>query len=84
MGQPAHQRRAPQPEGSFNREGIEALWILADLVLVHGYTGIFFPSQVNEGGTNVVVYSGRLKDGNSVIVNDPDGRFPRDLSTWER
>jgi hypothetical protein len=51
-------------------------WVLADMVLAHGYTGILFPSQAHEGGTNVVVYSERLKDGNSVIVNDPDGRLP--------
>lgn len=59
-------------------------WVLADLVLAHGYAGILFPSQVHEGGTNVVVYSDRLKDGNSVTVNDADGRLPRDQSSWSR
>jgi RES domain-containing protein len=54
------------------------------MVLAHGYTGILFPSQAHEGGTNVVVYSERLKDGNSVTVNDPDGRLPRDQSSWTR
>jgi RES domain-containing protein len=54
------------------------------MVLAHGYTGILFPSQVHEGGTNVVVYSDRLRDGNSVTVNDPDGRLPRDQSSWAR
>lgn len=57
-------------------------WVLADLVLANGYTGILFPSQVHEGGTNVVVYPERLKDGNSVTVHDPDGRLPRDMSSW--
>jgi hypothetical protein len=42
------------------------------------------PSQANDGGTNVVVYVDRLKDGNSVVVNDPDGRLPRDQSSWKR
>lgn len=59
-------------------------WVLADLVLAHGYAGILFPSQVHEGGTNVVVYSDRLKDGNSVTVNDADGRLPHDQSSWSR
>jgi RES domain-containing protein len=57
-------------------------WVLADLVLAHGYPGILFPSQTHEGGTNVVVYSERLKDGNSINVNDPDGRLPRNMSSW--
>lgn len=57
-------------------------WVLADMVLAHGDTRILFPSQAHEGGTNVVVYSDRLKDGNSVTVNDSDGRLPRDMSSW--
>ncbi len=59
-------------------------WVLADMVLAHGYTGILFPSPAHGGGTNVVVYSDRLKDGNSVTVNDPDGQLPRDQSSWAR
>jgi RES domain-containing protein len=54
------------------------------MVLAHGYTGILFPSQAHEGGTNVVVYSDRLTDGNSITVNDPDERLPRDQSSWAR
>jgi RES domain-containing protein len=52
-------------------------WVLADMVLAHGYTGIPFPSQVNDGGANVVVYVDQLKNGNTVEVNDPDGRLLR-------
>ncbi|GHU04814.1 hypothetical protein FACS1894158_05910 [Betaproteobacteria bacterium] len=52
-------------------------WVLADMVLAHGYTGILFPSQVNDGGTNVVVYVDQLKNGNTVEINDPDGRLLR-------
>jgi RES domain-containing protein len=55
--------------------------VLADLVLAHDYTGILFPSQAHEGGSNVVVYSDRITDGNSVSVNDPDGGLPRDQSS---
>jgi hypothetical protein len=39
---------------------------------------------VHEGGTNLVLYSDRLKDGNSLTVNDPDRRLPRDQSGWPR
>ncbi|MCG5516215.1 RES family NAD+ phosphorylase [Ectothiorhodospira sp. 9100] len=59
-------------------------WVLANMVLARGCTGILFPSQVHEGGTNLIVYSARLKHGNSVMVNDPDRRLPRDQSSWVR
>lgn len=59
-------------------------WVLADLVRAEGHTGILFPTQENDGGTNVVVYIDRLKDGNTLKLNDPDGRLPRDQSSWQR
>ncbi len=59
-------------------------WVLADLVRARGCTGVLFPSQANDRGTNVVVYVDRLIDGNSVVVNDPDGRLPRDEASWGR
>ncbi|MCA0241257.1 MAG: RES family NAD+ phosphorylase [Proteobacteria bacterium] len=59
-------------------------WVLADMVLAQGHTGILFPSQAQPGGTNVVVYLDQLKDGNEVQVNDPEGRLPRDQASWTR
>ncbi|MGM0676608.1 RES domain-containing protein [Ectothiorhodospira marina] len=59
-------------------------WVLADVVRARGCTGLLFPSQAHEGGTNLVVYSDRLTDDNSVTVNDPDGQLPRDQSSWAR
>lgn len=59
-------------------------WVLADMVLAQGHTGILFPSLAHEGGTNIVVYVDQLEDGNSVAVNDPDGRLPRDQSSWTK
>ena len=59
-------------------------WVLGDMVLAQGHTGILFPSQANDGATNAVVYVDRLRDGNSVEVNDPGGRLPRDQSSWNR
>jgi len=58
-------------------------WVLGDLVLENGYTGIIFPSQAHPGGTNVMVFVEQLKGSNSIEVNDPDNRFPRDQSSWE-
>ncbi|MFC4161993.1 RES family NAD+ phosphorylase [Chitinimonas lacunae] len=57
-------------------------WVLGDMVLEQGYTGILFPSQASEGGTNIVVYSDQLKAGNLIKVNDPDGQLPRDQASW--
>ncbi|MBB4844276.1 RES domain-containing protein [Paucibacter oligotrophus] len=58
--------------------------MLGDMVLAQGHKGILFPSQVHAGGSNVVVYVDRLKDGASVEANDPNGDLPRDRSSWRR
>ena len=39
-------------------------WVLADMVLAAGHTGILFPSLANDRGLNIVVYVDRLKNGN--------------------
>ncbi|MBV2150074.1 RES family NAD+ phosphorylase [Sphingobium sp. AS12] len=57
-------------------------WVLGDMVLEAGLPGIVFPSLTHERGVNVVVYTGALGDGNLVEVNDPDGRLPKDRSSW--
>jgi len=59
-------------------------WVLGDMVLARGYTGILFPSMARKGGTNVVVYVDQLGDGNTLEVNDPDHRLPHDQSSWNR
>lgn len=58
-------------------------WVLSDLVWNKGYTGIVFPSQAHEGGANVMVFTDRLDgESNSIQVNDPDHRLPRDQASW--
>ncbi|WP_250475144.1 RES family NAD+ phosphorylase [Caballeronia sp. GAFFF1] len=59
-------------------------WVLSDLVRDVGYTGIIFPSQAHAGGTNVVVFIDRLANGNSIEVNDPNEKLPRNQSSWPR
>lgn len=59
-------------------------WVLGDLVLENGCAGIIFPSQSHPGGANVMVFVEQLKGGNSIEVNDPDNRLPRDQSSWEK
>lgn len=57
-------------------------WILGDLVLEAGYTGIIFPSLTNRGGVNVVVFNEQIKGSNTIDVNDPDGKLPHDQASW--
>lgn len=59
-------------------------WVLSDMVLAAGHTGIVFPSMVNPGGVNVVVFNERIKGDNRIDVNDPDHRLPIDRSSWAR
>lgn len=49
-----------------------------------GHTGIIFLSIANPGGANVVIFSERLEGENRIEVNDPEGRLPRNRSSWER
>ncbi|MDR0275840.1 MAG: RES family NAD+ phosphorylase [Burkholderiaceae bacterium] len=51
-------------------------WVLADMVLAKGCTGIVFPSLAHPGGTNVVVYHSQISGGNFVQVNGPDCKLP--------
>lgn len=59
-------------------------WVLGDMVLARGHTGILFPSQANDNCTNVLVFLDQIKDDNTVDVNDPHGQLPRDQSSWIR
>ncbi|MDQ0324030.1 RES domain-containing protein [Pararhizobium capsulatum DSM 1112] len=59
-----------------------ASWSLSDLAITAGYKGILFPSLRHAGGTNLVVFTNNLHDGDRVDVHDPDGRLPRDQSSW--
>ncbi|KQS95591.1 RES domain-containing protein [Rhizobium sp. Leaf386] len=57
-------------------------WSLSDNVITAGYKGILFPSLQHAGGTNLVVFSANLDAGDSIEVHDPDGRLPKDQSSW--
>lgn len=57
-------------------------WKLADIVISSGLRGLLFPSLRHAGGTNLVVFSANLTNADSVKVHDPDGRLPKDQSSW--
>lgn len=57
-------------------------WVLSDAVITAGHRGILFPSLRHAGGANLVVFTANLTDGDKVEVHDPEGRLPRDQSSW--
>lgn len=58
-------------------------WVLGDMVLHAGLPGIVFPSLAHEGGVNIAVYIGQLSGNDAIEVNDPDGKLPKDGSSWQ-
>lgn len=57
-------------------------WLLADLALDAGASGILFPSTANPGGINLVAYTAALGNQDRLVAYDPDGRLPADQASW--
>ena len=57
-------------------------WVLSDMVLAKGYTGITFPSIVMPGGTNIVIYPEMMREEDWIEVIDPDGALPGNQDSW--
>lgn len=57
-------------------------WLLADRVITQGHKGILFPSIRHPGGTNLVIFHSNLTAADRLQVHDPDGRLPKDQSSW--
>ena len=57
-------------------------WVLSDEVMAAGHAGVLFPSTHTKG-VNLVVYLDALKARDQLAVHDPDGKLPRDRSSWE-
>lgn len=57
-------------------------WRLGDVLIEAGYRGLLFPSLRDAGGTNLVVFNANLMKDDSVVVHDPEGRLPRNQSSW--
>ena len=55
----------------FERHIEPPTWVLADMVLAHGYTGILFPSQAHEGGTKRIRRCGFRQEKKSVSPANP-------------
>ena len=59
-------------------------WLLADLALDAGCSGILYPSAVQPGGVNLVIYVQQLAEADILRVHDPDGDLPSDPTSWTR
>ncbi len=57
-------------------------WVLGDLVCEAGHAGILFPSKVEHGGTNLVLFTDMVPTPDVLHVHDPDGHLPMDPSSW--
>jgi len=57
-------------------------WHLADELIREGRRGLLYPSTRRLGGTNLVLFSGNLKAGDTIEVYDPDHRLPSNQSSW--
>lgn len=57
-------------------------WTLSDEVIRAGCRGLLFPSTKHPGGTNLVIFGANLTAEDRLAVHDPDGRLPRDTSSW--
>lgn len=69
---------------AFNLHIEPPTWVLGDLVREAGYAGILFPSVVNRGGTNIVMYQDVFASGDSISVHDPSHDLPKDQSSWKQ
>lgn len=57
-------------------------WELGDEAISAGCRGLPFPSTRHPGGTNLVVFNANLTAADRLAVHDPNGRLPRDQSSW--
>jgi RES domain-containing protein len=57
-------------------------WHLSDRLIADGCRGLLFPSLRHAGGTNLVVFCANLTADDALAVYDPEGRLPKDQSSW--
>ena len=57
-------------------------WRLSDRLVERGAKGLLFPSLQSAGGLNLVIFINNLLPDDIVRVHDPEGRSPRDQSSW--
>lgn len=64
-------------------EGIEPpSWVLGDLVLEAGASGLLFPSTAHPGGINLVLYRSSELPPEQLRVHDPGRALPTTDASW--
>ena len=66
----------------FNQRIEPPSWVIGDAVAAAGAKGILFPSQLSDGGTNLVLYPEALADTDSIVVYDPGQALPKNQDSW--
>jgi RES domain-containing protein len=66
----------------FNQRVEPPSWVLADEALEAGAKGILFASTLAAGGTNLVVFNGKLTSDDMLQVYDPAGALPKNQDSW--
>lgn len=66
----------------FNQRIEPPSWVIGDAVVAGGAKGILFPSQLSDGGTNLVLYPEALADTDSIVVYDPGQALPKNQDSW--
>ena len=66
-------------------EGVEPpSWVIGDLVRDAGHAGILYRSTRHEGGVCLVLFPEMAAaTGFAAHAHDPQGRLPRDASSWK-
>lgn len=67
----------------FNEHIESPSWLLADVALEAGAAGILLPTLANPGGTNLMLYTEALQEGDRLVIYDPADDLPKDQRSWE-
>jgi RES domain-containing protein len=57
-------------------------WVLGDLVMDAGASGLIAPSLADPGGTNLIIYNSTALPRGKLHVHDPNHDLPIDAASW--
>jgi len=66
----------------FNQRIEPPSWVIGDVVIAAGASGILFRSRLVEGGANLVIYPAMLATDDAISVFDPSGTLPKNQDSW--
>jgi RES domain-containing protein len=66
----------------FNQRIEPPSWVIGDVAIAAGASGILFRSRLVEGGANLVIYPAMLATNDAIAVFDPGGTLPKNQDSW--